>query len=249
MARTTRRKSETGIYHIMLRGINKQKLFLDNEDYKKFLYILSDCKKICKFEVFAFCLMSNHVHLLIKEGAEPLEQVFKRFGARFVYWYNKKYDRIGPLFQGRFKSEPVDTDEYLLTVLRYIHNNPVKAKMVDDMFLYKYSSAGSYLNGGVALVDTDAVYGICERTTLLDFFTQPCDDKCLDIEMKKQANVSDVKAMTTAAMTFGVADPEMILSLPEKIRKLAIPSLKDKGLSLRQISKLTGISLYKVRRS
>lgn len=127
MPRQARKKSESGIYHIMLRGINQQQIFEDREDYEKFLEILKDCKAICEFKLFAYCLMGNHIHLLIQEGTESLEQVFKRLCGRFVYWYNVKYRRVGHLFQDRFKSEPVDSDDYFFTVQRYIHQNPIKA--------------------------------------------------------------------------------------------------------------------------
>ena len=71
MSRQARKKSESGIYHVMLRGINQQQIFEDAEDYSKFLDILKDCKEICQFKLFAYCLMGNHIHLLMKEGAEP----------------------------------------------------------------------------------------------------------------------------------------------------------------------------------
>ena len=93
----------------------------------KFLQILKECKAISECKLLAYCLMGNHFHLLIKIENESLEQVFKRICGRFVYWYNTKYQRVGHLFQDRFKSEPVENDAYLLTVIRYIHQNPVKA--------------------------------------------------------------------------------------------------------------------------
>ena len=91
--------------------------------------ILKECKEISGFEMYAFCLMTNHVHLLLRETDEPLEVVFKRIGSRYAYWYNNKYQRIGHLFQDRFKSENVEDDAYFLTVLRYIIQNPMKAGM------------------------------------------------------------------------------------------------------------------------
>ena len=119
-----RKISQSGIYHVMLRGINQQQIFESSEDYEKFIQMIEICKTISKFKIFAYCLMGNHIHLLIKQESEPLEQIFKRMGGRFVYWYNTKYQRSGHLFQDRFKSEPVEDDRYFLTVLRYIHQNP-----------------------------------------------------------------------------------------------------------------------------
>ena len=108
MPRQARRKSKSGIYHIMLRGINQQQIFEDSEDFEKILQILKDCKAVSEYKLFAYCLMGNHIHLLVQEDKEPIEQVMKRIATRFVYWYNIKYQRVGHLFQDRFKSEPVE---------------------------------------------------------------------------------------------------------------------------------------------
>ena len=91
MPRQARKKSESGIYHVMLRGINQQQIFEDTEDCDKFIQILQESKAVSDFKIFAYCLMSNHIHLLIKFEKEPIEQVFKRIGARYVYWFNVKY--------------------------------------------------------------------------------------------------------------------------------------------------------------
>ena len=119
-----RKQSSTGIYHVMLRGVNRQQIFLDKEDCTYFLESLYVCKQISRFKLYAYCLMGNHVHLLINAKEEPVDMIMRRLGSKYVYWYNSKYERIGHLFQNRFKSEPVETDTYFLTVLRYIHMNP-----------------------------------------------------------------------------------------------------------------------------
>lgn len=85
------------------------------------------------YKVFAYGLMSNHIHILIKAEKEEPNLIMKRIACSYVYWYNSKYYRNGHLFQDRFRSEPVETDEYFLTVLRYIHQNPIKAKPVDNI--------------------------------------------------------------------------------------------------------------------
>ena len=108
----------------MVRGIDRQIIFNNDEDYSKYVEILRECKAISKFKLFAYCLMDNHVHLLLKAEDEDLSQIFKRIGVRYVYWYNWKYNRRGHLFQDRYRSEAVEDDSYFLTVLRYIHQNP-----------------------------------------------------------------------------------------------------------------------------
>lgn len=123
MPRSARRQSETNLYHVMLRGNGQRHIFQDEEDNEQFIQRLNECKVVSGFEVYAYCLMGNHVHLLLRVNpkGEDLSQIFRRFGARYVYWYNAKYRRIGQLFQDRYKSEVVEDEAYMLTVLRYIY--------------------------------------------------------------------------------------------------------------------------------
>ncbi|WP_366923915.1 transposase [Metallumcola ferriviriculae] len=144
MGREARKRSSTGIYHIMLRGIDKRDIFLDDEDKIRFMEKLMKAKETGKFELYGYCLMDNHVHLLIKEN-EDIGASIKRITVGYVWWHNNKYGRTGHLFQNRYKSEPVETESYLLTVLRYIHQNPVKAKIVLQAKDYSWSSYKQYL--------------------------------------------------------------------------------------------------------
>ena len=98
MPRRARKKSSSGIYHVVLRGINKQRIFEDDQDNQKYLETIKAYKETCEYEVYAYCLMSNHIHLLMKEGKEDLGIAFRRIGASYVYWYNWKYSRRGHLF-------------------------------------------------------------------------------------------------------------------------------------------------------
>lgn len=193
MPRQARRKSESGIYHIMLRGINQQQIFEDREDYEKFLQILKDCKAVSEYKLFAYCLMGNHIHLLIQEDKEPIEQVIKRLATRFVYWYNIKYQRVGHLFQDRFKSEPVEDDAYFMTVIRYIHQNPVKAGLCKNVREYEYSSYKNFFDNS-NLIDKNFVLGIIPIELFEEFNTEITNDKCLEIEDKPIVRVTDEQA-------------------------------------------------------
>ena len=112
MPRAARIKSKSRIYHIIMRGINRQTLFEDEEDCAKFIQTLQKYREICEYKLYAYCLMGNHLHVLLKEDNEPLETVMRRICGSYVLWYNKKYDRVGYLFQDRFKSEPVEDEIY-----------------------------------------------------------------------------------------------------------------------------------------
>ena len=92
----------------MIRGINQQNIFSVDEDDEKFIAILAKYHKKSEYEIYAYCLMGNHVHLLIKEGREALSRAMKRIGTSYVSWYNWQYNRKGHLFQDRYKSEPVE---------------------------------------------------------------------------------------------------------------------------------------------
>ena len=186
MPRQARKKSNTGIYHIMLRGVNQQQIFEDQEDCDKFLQVLKDCKAISGFKLFAYCLMGNHIHILLQENNEPIELLMKRIATRFVYWYNIKYQRAGHLFQDRFKSEPVEDDAYFLTVLRYIHQNPVKAGICKNISAYENSSYNEFFKSS-DLIDSDFVFGIIAKKDFASFNNEKVFDACLDVENKPKS--------------------------------------------------------------
>ena len=126
-------------------------------------------RDICGFQLYAWCLMPNHVHLLIGESpqGETISQVMKRIGAKYVYWYNLCYERIGPLFQDRFKSEAVKDDAYFLTVLRYIHRNPLKVGIAAGLSVYLHSSYASYLAEDPACpFDTSKLFSLIAKASL-----------------------------------------------------------------------------------
>ncbi|MFA9558176.1 transposase [Evansella sp. AB-rgal1] len=109
MPRQARIKSSTGVYHVIFRGANRQEIFHDDADCSKFLRTVDKYRLLVGMQVFGWCLMSNHVHLLVKEGEEDISVTMKRIGVSFVAYYNLKYDTSGHLFQDRFRSECVES--------------------------------------------------------------------------------------------------------------------------------------------
>ena len=110
MPRKPRVISSTGIYHITLRSINQHIIFEEESDFQKFLFILADCKQAIDIDIYAYCLMNNHIHLLLHSSSNNLASFFQSLGSRFVRWYNNKYSRSGHLFQDRFFSVPIETE-------------------------------------------------------------------------------------------------------------------------------------------
>ena len=239
MPRQARKKSQTGIYHIMLRGINGQQIFADSEDYEKFLEILKDCKAISEFEIFAYCLMSNHIHLLLKEVKEPIDQIMKRIATRFVYWYNIMYQRVGHLFQDRFKSEPVENDEYFLTVIRYIHQNPVKAGICKKPQDYTFSSYNEFFKKQT-FVDCGFVFGMIKKDDFIKFNNEKAFEQCLDIEEKPTIRVTDEQAKKIIIKYSKCKSISEFEILPTDLKEKYIKNFHAKGISIRQISRLSG---------
>ena len=250
MPRSARRKSNTDIYHIVLRGINKQRIFEDDEDSLYFLEKLKTYKDITGYEIYAYCLMSNHVHLLMKEGEEPLSTAFRRIGASYVYWYNWKYSRVGHLFQDRFRSEPVEKDEYFLTVMRYIHQNPLKAGIAKEMQEYPWSSYREYSQKPV-ICNTEFVFNMFSvdpdkaLSAWVKFNQEKNNDRCLEYDDGARLNDSEASALIESVAN--VKNPVDIQTYEKQKRDEIIKLLKKKGLSIRQIERLTGVSFGVIR--
>jgi putative transposase len=246
MPRGPRIRSESGVYHIVMRGINRQTIFEDKEDCEKFIETLQRYKDHCGYELYAYCLMGNHVHLLLKEGSEPLAQVMRRICGSYVYWYNRKYDRVGNLFQDRYKSEPVEDDKYFLVVLRYIFQNPVKAGMVVSVEEYEWSNYKEYLIKN-RMTDVNFAFNIFNqnralaRKGFIEFINKQNEDTCMDIMEKKRITDKDARIIIASQCKIDNAMDLQKLDIPT--RDLHLKELKEKhNLSIRQLERLTGIN-------
>ena len=249
MPRRPREKSSTDIYHAMLRGINKQRLFEDDEDNEYFLNILGACKEISEYRLYAYCLMGNHVHLLLKTTKEDLDLVFKRIEVRYAYWHTLKYKRVGHLFQDRFRTEPIGTDRYLLTALRYIHRNPVKAEMCLLPGEYKWSSYSEYTGASNNnLIDTDLVIDMIGMDEFVRFNNSDETSNCLECSDNSfRLSDAEVKEIMKTFFKCDTIEGFQKLSIPQKTSSIVI--LKDKGASIRQICRLTGAGKGVVERA
>lgn len=145
MPRVARVKGEFSTYHIIQRGNERKNIFLKDNDKIRFLNIMNRMKGKYNFLLESYCLMDNHVHLLINDNGNDISKIIKSINISYAYYFNHEYQRVGHLFQDRFKSENVDNDKYLLALSAYIHNNPVKAGIVRFPEEYEWSSFKSYL--------------------------------------------------------------------------------------------------------
>lgn len=145
MARRARVEFPGALYHVICRGNQRQRIFRDDRDRQKYLEILSSLKTLFSFRIPAYVLMLNHVHLLVESGEAPLSRIMQRLGSGYTQYFNQRHKQVGHLFQGRYKAILCDKDSYLLELTRYLHLNPVRAKVVDDPGEYQWSSYGGYV--------------------------------------------------------------------------------------------------------
>lgn len=134
------RYQEPGHYHIINRGVERRSIYLESDDYEFFLYLLQKVTKEFDITMHAFCLMTNHYHLLLETRQNNLSKAIQFLNDKYSKYFNKKYTRSGHLWQGRYKSYPLFDDCHFWLVAKYIERNPIKAGMVDSVELHKYQS-------------------------------------------------------------------------------------------------------------
>jgi putative transposase len=140
MARKPRLEFESGLYHVIVRGNERQKVFREEEDFLKYLAFLGDYKDRYGFRLYAYVLMEMHVHLLLERGHVPLSKILQGINQRFTMYFNWRHGTVGYLSQGRYKAILCDRDAYLFSLVKYLHCNPVRAGMVQQPGEYRWSS-------------------------------------------------------------------------------------------------------------
>jgi len=188
LARLQRKYSKTGYYHIMLRGNERKKIFCDEEDRQKFIEIIQKKKIATDILLYAYCLMDNHVHMVLRDDKNEISTIMKGIATSYAMYFNNKYGRVGHMFQNRFKSEAIEDDAYLIEVIRYIHNNPVKACIVENPAQYKWSSYQHYISPDKTrtIVDADYILRMIAENQieavkeLIRFTMERNDFQCLD---------------------------------------------------------------------
>lgn len=249
MARKPRRISSMGIYHIILKGTNAQEIFEEDSDYRYFLKCLAQYREKYEYTIFAYCIMGNHIHLLMKVGKEEMEVVFKSIEGKFVYWYNAKYGRHGSLFQDRYRSEPVENERYFLTALRYILWNPVKAGLASDIWRFAWSSAKAYQNQSDGITDIQKAILIAgSEAHLYQFLNRQADDSCLEIQPSRY-RVTDEQGLSIMRAYTPCKNTTDFQKLGKEDRDKYLRILYRQGLSQRQLERLCGVSRRIVRKA
>lgn len=243
MPRTARKRSESGFYHIICRGSARQIIFEDNDDRAFFMERLSSLLSKHAGMLVCWCLMDNHVHLIVRVELSSLSTLMHALLTSYSGYFNRVHRRTGPLFEGRFKSEAIETDEHLLSAIRYVHRNPIKAGICEGLS-YAWSSYDEIFSS----------HGWAERWFVRElfgdekgfrFFHEAEEEtfRFSDVDEGCRVRLTDAKAREVALDALGGADPTGLLQADRNERDAALAHLKGKGLSVRQIQRLTGLSL------
>ena len=245
MPRKPRKRSESGIYHVMLRGINKQIIFESDDDRYQILSTLKRFIDAKKFLLYGYCLMDNHVHLIIQELEDDISTAIKRICSSYVLWYNKKYERSGHLFQERFRSEPIENDSYFMISLRYIHQNPIEAKICKELMDYRWTSYKEYIQEPI-LIDTELCLSLfsSDEDMAVDLFIDYMNQKNKDTfpVFEDYIKLTDAEVLKKL-YDMGIKNISEFQRLEKDRRNSFIKELKmTKGISIRQISRITGVS-------
>ena len=235
MSRQARYSTE--YLHLIVRGIGKQLLFEEKSDYEFYLNRLKTYCIETNVKVICYCLMENHVHLLVFDPENQVSLFMKKIGVSYAAYFNKKYERTGHLFQDRYKSECIKDDAQLLVTFRYILNNPVKAG-ISTAADYPWSS---YLEYGMPNPFTfySRIYEMVgDSSKLNDYLLQGLDDECMEFNSLKH---DDTWALDIIHKTMNLKSGTNLQNLPREDRNNLIIKLKKAGLSKSQIERLTGI--------
>lgn len=247
MSRPPRQLSSTGLYHIIFRGMNRQNIFEETKDFEKLLTIINLTKDEYKFELYAYCLMSNHVHLFIKENViGDIKKIMHKMLSSYVSWFNYKYERSGSLIGNRYKSEPVEDDAYYLELVKYIHENPVKAKLVNTADEYEWCSYSDYINDKPTIVDTEFMLSMLaenKETALTSFIDFHESDSSCYFSISDRFRLTDSQAKNKIKSIIGKYSINDLVNLPKQDRDNFIRLIRaDGNISIRQLERLTGIS-------
>lgn len=238
MSRLARTISGSGVYHILFRGVNQQNIFEENADYEKLKETILNVKEDLNFEIYAYCFMSNHVHIVLKEkNIGDISLIMKRILTKYARWYNIKYSRSGALIANRYKSVPVEIDEYFIHLIRYIHQNPIKAGIVDKVENYCYSSYSEYLDKS-NLTDTDFILQMISLDEFVSYH-QEIEDMNFRVTDSKKKTDEDIAIFLKKH--YKIDNPKSISKLSKIERDKVLSDLK-KEFSIRHLQRVTGIS-------
>lgn len=252
MPRPKRIMSASGYYHVMYRGNNKEFIFLEDNSKQMFLDLMKSLSDGIA-QVAAYCVMSNHVHLIVKSEFENLSKFSAKLNKTYALRYNMINNRSGHAFEDRFRSEPIDDDAYLLQAFRYIHNNSVNAGLSDSPKHYKWSSYKEYLDEKPRFIDAEQmvfIFGVMGSKNYFEEYHKQYDDKIYLDTSEDQNRALEKRIQRIIADFFkskGMVDQSQLLKNDEYLQEIISILQTEACLSRQKISNILGITSSFVR--
>lgn len=235
-----RQLSEGDVYHITNRGVGRQMLFEDEKDYRVFMRLLFGETREAGAELYAWCLMDNHVHLLFHGELDLLSNLMQKIEGEYAIYFNQRHDHVGHVFQGRFHSVPVTSDAQLLSTVIYIHRNPLEAGLANGLN-WRWSSYSDYLTGR----GTTSTAFVLEVFGGIKYFEELHHLKDAERDLNpssrrpyryKVDEASEIYATVLSRLGLSVVPVE-----PREERDKVLHELKAAGVSVRQLERFTGL--------
>lgn len=244
MARSARATLPSDFIHVTTRGLGRRIIFEDDLDKERFLSILSTKLTDSESRVYAWCLMDNHIHLLLRANSADLSKSMQRIGVSYAQYFNGRHGHVGKVFQNRFNAHPIMGETHLLATIRYIHRNPLETGTAMDR--YDWSSYRAILGKeharGAEMTDSKTVLELFGgKNAFIRFHNEKSEADGFERIDGYRRRIDDVEAAEIAIGMFGSAFSDRICSMPKAKRDDALARLKFAGLSIRQIERLTGI--------
>lgn len=249
MPRNIRKFGIKRVNHIVIRGVNKQDIFIDKQDKSKFINEILNTKEKYHYELYAFVIMPNHVHVVIRDKEFNLPSIMNSLQTRYVSYFNKKYERVGHLFQDRYFNKIIEDENYFKSTIRYIHKNPEKAHIAKREN-YEWSSYNEYINNDNSIVDIDTFFKILDENQEIalkkfkGYHKQNKENKLSDeIEYELQTRLTDeqlIEALKEKLKTDNIQNIQQYNN--KKIIELLKEIVNIPYISINQLSRVTGIN-------
>lgn len=244
--RKRRQYSKTGLYHTVIRGVNKQNIFLDQNDKRFFIALIKRFSKKYTIQIHSYCLMDNHVHMVLGDANMALSVFMQVVSSVYARYFNRKYDRIGHLYQDRFLSEVIENNGYLVVACRYVIQNPERA-LICNTNEYKWSSYASYKNKNSFVCRKLLLSHFGNLKKLYEYLSVMGREKCIDISLRPSEKEKDY--IDRIKICLQVDNPKLPPDIPMHELYTKLRRLKNKGFSIRVISRVTGIDKHIVARA
>lgn len=248
MPRKARIQSRTNYYHVIVRGNNRDRIFVHAGQKKFYLNLLKKQNTDKLIDVAAYCLMDNHVHLIVKAEPDNLVKAMKSLNTTYAMNFNRHTEGIGHVFQDRYRSEAINDERYLLQVVRYIHNNPVKAKMVKRAEDYNWSSYNEYIKGNsnISAQQKEFIMGYFNNSfeQFVEFHMQNDLSDYLEIkeDVERERIEQAKEIMSNYLSTKGITEGGLLITNKVYLKEIIQHLLEESRLTHRQISALLKVN-------